>query len=95
MTTIAELAEILKEVANGREAQYRPHYEKVPWIDKDNYDYWEISTRDYRLKPQVTYYRVYRRHGVLWVTESGKKFTEINKAEAPTRTLIKDFEVEE
>ena len=99
MTTIAELAEILKEVVeHGREVEYRglPRNGVVKkWLAKPGDKYWHLSLYEYRLKPRVTYYRVYRRHGVLGVTESGKKFTEINKAEAPPRTLIKDFEVEE
>ena len=98
MTTIAELAEILKEVAeHGCEVQQRRQGTTHERADREDYARWNIDAYEYRLKPRVTYYRVYRQQGAFKVDVS---YTEFSDADGwgsanDDRKVIKDFEIEE
>ena len=101
MTTLRELGEMLIEVAdNGREMQCRQYQNAIPSI-------WEtvcvktgafsLGHYEYRLKPKVTYYRVYKdasRYAKVFEQDypfsAGKPWIEVY----PDWTHIHDFEVE-
>ena len=90
MTTLRELGEMLIEVADGRELQLK-HSNGI-WCDLNLTDGYDINIgREYRLRPNVTYYRVYldSNHG-LCVVGSDAPFS----GWTSKREIIKDFEIE-
>ena len=95
MTDLRELGEMLIEVAdNGREIEFRKKH--GAWTSKplNKAFHFDLDT-EYRLKPKVTYYRVYAEGGALVAVVDSKPFEKFATWKADLDdTLIHDFEIE-
>ena len=93
MTTLADLGRMLIEVGeNGRVLQFNKNGNSFPsWYDYDwnSVIQFDIERLEYRLKPKVTYYRVWRDGlGGLHIDDATKPFPELVGE-------IHNFEIEE